>query len=187
MISRPLYDPLKKGVLFQWNSRADIVFKLLKQALVTAPVLALPDFSKPFVLETDACETGFGAVLIQDGHPVAYLSKAVCSKNQALSTYEKECMAILLAIDKWRAYLQHQEFLIRTDHRSLIHIIGQRVATKLQLKAILKLMDLQYKVVYKKGVTNQAADALSRLPHEQLVCPISTLYPEWLERVKLGC
>jgi len=77
---------------------------------------------------------------------VAYLRKPVCAKNQALSTYEKEFMAIILAVEKWRAYLQSQEFIIRTDHRSLLHLSDQRVTTKLQQKALLKLMDLQFKI-----------------------------------------
>ena len=121
--------------------------------MLTAPVLAIPNFTKQFVLETDASDVGLGAVLMQDDHPIAYLSKALCPKNQALSTYEKECMAIL-AVDKWRPYLQHQSFLIRTYHRSLLYLTDQRVHTKLQHKALLKLMDLQFTIAYKKGVTN---------------------------------
>lgn len=93
---------------FNWNSETEASFQQLKKALVTAPVLALPDFNKQFIVETDASEIGFGAILMQSGHPIAYLSKAICTKNQALSTYEKECMAIMVAIDKWRAYLQNQ-------------------------------------------------------------------------------
>jgi hypothetical protein len=72
----------------------------LKQKLLTAPVLAVPDFKQSFVLETDACDTGIGAVLMQNGHPVAYLSKHLCPRNQTLSVYEKECLAILMAIEK---------------------------------------------------------------------------------------
>jgi hypothetical protein len=113
------------------------------------------------VLETDASDIGFGAVLMQEGHPIAYLSKPMCAKNQALCTYEKECMAIIMAVDKWRAYLQHQEFVIRTDHRSLLHLTEQRIITKLQQKALLKLMDLQFKIQFKQGITNQATDSLS--------------------------
>ena len=59
---------------------------------MAAPVLAIPDFSKPFTLETDASDIGLGVVLMQYGHPLAYLSESSCAKNQALSTYEKECM-----------------------------------------------------------------------------------------------
>ena len=67
---------------------------------------------------------------MQNGQPIAYLSKAVSKSHQALSTYEKECMAIILAIDKWRQYLQHAEFVIRTDHMSLLYLTEQRVSSK---------------------------------------------------------
>jgi len=105
MISKPLTLLLKKGTPFVWTPNTKQAFQLLKQALIQAPVLALPDFSKQFVLETDASDAGFGAVLMQEGHPIAYLSKPLSGPNQGLSTYEKECMAILWAVDKWRCYL----------------------------------------------------------------------------------
>jgi len=105
ILSKPLTALLKKGVQFQWTPQAHEAFQLLQNALTQAPVLAIPDFSKQFVLETDASDIGLGAVLMQDGHPISYLSKALSPRNQALSTYEKECMAILLAVDKWRPYL----------------------------------------------------------------------------------
>jgi hydroxymethylpyrimidine/phosphomethylpyrimidine kinase len=92
-------------VPFVWTPNTHEAFEVLKQALVQAPVLAIPDFAKQFILEKDASDTGFGAVLMQGGHPVAYLSKPVCDKNKGLSTYEKECMAIVMAVDKWRSYL----------------------------------------------------------------------------------
>uniref|UniRef100_A0A0A9AEH8 Reverse transcriptase RNase H-like domain-containing protein n=1 Tax=Arundo donax TaxID=35708 RepID=A0A0A9AEH8_ARUDO len=59
---------------------------------------------------------------MQDKHPVAFLSKALGVKSQGLSTYEKECLAILLSVDRWRTYLRHQPFIIKTDHRSLAHL-----------------------------------------------------------------
>jgi hypothetical protein len=90
MISRPLTQLLRKGETFQWTPTTETAFQTLKDALVKAPVLALPDFAKSFVIETDACQYGVGAVLMQSNHPVAYLSKALSPRNQALSTYEKE-------------------------------------------------------------------------------------------------
>jgi hypothetical protein len=142
ILARPLTQLLKKGTIFLWGPDQEQAFRILKQALAQAPVLALPDFSQQFVLETDACNTGIGAVLMQHGHPVAYLSQALCARSQTLSTYEKECMAIILAVDKWRAYLQHREFVILTDHQSLLHLTDERLLTGIQHKAFVKLLGL---------------------------------------------
>uniref|UniRef100_A0A0A9SJS9 Uncharacterized protein n=1 Tax=Arundo donax TaxID=35708 RepID=A0A0A9SJS9_ARUDO len=81
---------------------------------------------------------------MQDTHPIAFLSKALCKKNQGLSAYEKECLAVILAIDHWRSYLQHVEFILKTDHKSLVHLTQQRVHTPIQQRALTKLMGLQY-------------------------------------------
>jgi hypothetical protein len=89
---------------------------------MTAPVLLLPDFTKGFTIETDASGVGIGVVLMQNNHPVAYFSKALSLRNQALSTYEKECLALIMAVDKWKPYLQHKEFQILTDQKSLVHL-----------------------------------------------------------------
>jgi hypothetical protein len=162
MIIKPLTELLKKNAQFIWTAAAEEAFQLLKHQLTQAPVLQVPDFNKQFVIETYASDYGIGAMLMQEHHPIAYLSKSLGPRNHALSVYEKECLAILLAIDKWRSYLLHQPFIIKTDHRSLQYLTDQRVSTKLQQKALLKLMDLQYTIQYKKGATNMAADALFR-------------------------
>jgi hypothetical protein len=129
VISRPLFNLLKKYALFVWTQDHQTSFDLLKQALVSALVLALPDFTKQFCIYTDACQTGVGAVLMQNGHPLAFLSRALGPKNQGLSTYEKEYMAILLAVTQWRSYLQFTEFIVYTDHRSLSQLNEQRLNT----------------------------------------------------------
>ena len=89
----------KKG--FQWSNEAQEAFEKLKKAMSSAPVFTLPDFSQPFCVEADACDVGLGAVLTQNGRPLAYLSKALGVQNAAKSTYEKELMAILMAISCW--------------------------------------------------------------------------------------
>lgn len=97
---------------FHWTFETEAAFQLLKQGLITAPILALPNFAEPFVIDTDAAECGVGAVLQQKGHPIAFMSKALGPKMRGLSTYEKEFLAIIMAVDQWRLYLQHAEFTI---------------------------------------------------------------------------
>jgi hypothetical protein len=82
---------------------------------------------------------------MQRGHPVAYLSKALGEANKKLSIYEKEFLVVMLAIDKWRSYLQCGPFVIKTDHRSLCHLEDQQLHTDLQRRAMTKLVGLQFK------------------------------------------
>lgn len=183
VITKPLTELLKKDSKFSWTYTAQHFFDTIKQKVTEAPVLALPDFSQEFVDETDASGAGIGAVLMQNGHPLAFISKALSSKSQAMSTYEKECMAVLLAVDKWRQYLQHAPFVIFTDHKRLIQLSEQKLATSMQHKAFIKLMGLQYKIRYKKGEDNRAADALSRKEDTEYLQAISACQPKWLEVV----
>jgi len=98
IIAKPLTELLKKNTLFIWTTSHDQSFQALKQALSSSPVLALPDFSKPFRIETDASASGIDAVLTQEGHPLAFLSKALGHRSRGLNTYEKEYMAVLMAV-----------------------------------------------------------------------------------------
>ena len=91
-----------------------------------------------------------------------------------------------MAIDRWCAYLQHKPFLIRTNQRSLIHLADHRISTPIQQKAYLKLMGFQYRVVYKKGAENRAADVLSRRLDTEDCVAISEVRPHWLKTVLEG-
>ncbi|WVZ95213.1 hypothetical protein U9M48_041007, partial [Paspalum notatum var. saurae] len=187
VFSRPLTALLKKHALFIWTTEHDASFAALKQALCKAPVLALPDFTQPFLLETDASGSDVGAVLMQGGHPLAYVSKALGPKSQGLSTYEKEYLAILMAVQHWRQYLGHTEFIISTDQKSLLQLSEQRLHTHWQKKVFSKLLGLNYKIVYKQGTENRAADALSRKPSHTASCAaITTVSPHWLDEVLQG-
>ena len=117
---------------------------------------------------------------------MAYISKVLGPKAQGLSTYEKECMAVILAVTKWKSYLQHQQFTIATDHKSLIHLGEQKLQEGMQHKAFLKLLGLQYKILYKKGLENKAADALSWQAEPSTVVAIFTSTPKWLEIIVEG-
>jgi hypothetical protein len=179
LISKPLTQLLTtKG--FAWTEQAAAAFHALKDAMVSTPVLALPNFTLPFVIETDACDTGVGAVLMQAGHPIAYMSKALGIMNRKLSIYEKEFMAVMMAVDKWRQYLQRGPFLILTDHKSLCNLSDQQLTSDLQRKAMSKLIGLQFQFKYKKGVENNAADALSRVGY---LMETSVCQPAWVQEV----
>ncbi|KAL2249963.1 UNVERIFIED_CONTAM: Transposon Ty3-G Gag-Pol polyprotein [Sesamum indicum] len=188
LLSKPLTSLLKKDA-FLWNDEAEEAFKHLKEVMSTAPVLALPDFTKPFVVETNASGRGIGAVLMQERRPTTYLNKALAPKNLGLSTYEKEFLALLLAVTKWKHYLQGHHFIIRTDQKSLKHIHDQRVDLVLQQKWVTKLLGLSYEVQYKKGNENRVADALSRVEYDAEKLEnyaISTQIPHWMQELQMS-
>ena len=113
------HTTLLKKTQFNWSESADFAFKALKIAMVTPPVLALPDFQKEFVIEIDASNNGIGVVLMQKGHPLAFISKVLSPKHQSLSAYENDLFSIVYAVGKWHHYLFGKHFVIRTDHNSL--------------------------------------------------------------------
>jgi hypothetical protein len=104
---------------------------------------------------------------------------------QGLSTYEKEYLAILMAVEQWRSYLQHAEFHIITDHKSLMQLSEQRLHTPWQQKVFTRLLGLQYRIIYRKGIENGVADALSRVS-SPLCSAISVIQPQWLKEVLLS-
>jgi hypothetical protein len=160
-IASPLTPMLKKNS-FGWNTAAHEAFQALKVAVTRTPVLALPYFSQPFVIECDASGMGIGAVLMQNRRPIAFLSKALKGKALHMSTYEKELFALVTAVQKWMPYLLGRPFVVRTDQQSLKFLLEQKVGTPSQQKWVTKLLGYDFTVEYKKGVDNRVADALSR-------------------------
>ncbi|GKC44767.1 putative mitochondrial protein [Tanacetum coccineum] len=96
----------KKAII----EESQMAFEQLKESMVIAPELRMPNFSKEFTTETDASGVGLGAILLQEGYPIAFLSKTLSSKHQLMSTYEKEFLAIVQALEKWRGYLLDRHF-----------------------------------------------------------------------------
>jgi hypothetical protein len=148
---------------FSWSEEAQMAFDRLKTAMLSTPVLALLDFDKPFVVEIDATDLDFGAVLMQGDRPIAFLSKPLSATHKSLFIYEKEFITLIMAVERWRPYLQWHEFVIKTDHKRLAYLNDQTLQSELQRKAMIKLMGLQFNIVYRKGVENMAADALSMM------------------------
>lgn len=130
-------------------------FNGLKQAMAAPSVLALTDFSRKFLIECDVSGARVGVVLMEEGRPLAFLSQALKDKSLFLSTYEKELLALLLAIQKWRPYLLGQHHTIRTDQQSLKDLLEQQVGTPTQQKWLAKLMGYDFNVVYRSEIENR--------------------------------
>lgn len=160
VMTKPLTNLLRLKQ-FLWSPEAQLAFDNVKVAMTRTHVLALPNFQESFTIETDACHDGIGEVLMQHGQPIAYLSKALGEKHKALSIYEKEFLALIMVVERWRHYLQRQKFIIVTDHKSLAYLNEQNLHSEMQRKAMTRLMGLHFKIVYRQGKEN----ALSRVAH----------------------
>jgi len=159
-VAAPLTALLKKDG-FSWDEATTAAFTALKAAVTSAPVLAMPDFAKDFIVECDASSHGFGAVLVQDGHPVAFFSRPVAPRHRSLAAYERELIGLVQAVRHWRPYLWGRRFIVKTDHYSLKYLLDQRLTTIPQHHWVGKLLGFDFSVEYKSGASNTVADALS--------------------------
>jgi hypothetical protein len=160
-IAAPLTALLKKNY-FTWTPAIAQACQTFKMAMCTTPVLALPNFTKTFLLECDASGKGIGVVLMQEGRPLAFTSKQLSERNLGKSIYEKEMLDIMHVIDLWCSYLLGQRFQIKTDHQSLKYFLEQCISSPKQQKWGTKLFGYDYEIIYKKGKDNVVVDALSQ-------------------------
>jgi hypothetical protein len=161
LIAAPLTRLLRRDA-FAWDDEATAAFEALKRALTTGPVLQMPAFDRPFVVDCDASGVGFGAVLHQDEGPLAFFSRPFAARHLKLAAYEQELIGLVQAVRHWRPYLWGRTFRIRTDHYSLKFLLDQRLSTVPQHQWLSKLFGFDFTVEYRPGRLNTVADALSR-------------------------
>jgi hypothetical protein len=134
------------------------------------PYCQVPDFSKPFVIQTDASNTGLGAVLTQDldgdERVIAYASRSLTKAERNYSVTERECLAVLFALEKFRPYVEGTHFTIVTDHYSLLWLNRMKDPAGKLARWSVKLNQFSFDLVHRKGKLNVVPDALSRLPAE---------------------
>ena len=167
-VAAPLTDLTKKGCpnKVDWKPEHEKAFTLLKDKLTQGPILRIPDFDRPFVLGTDASDSGIGAVLLQkfdDGtFPIMYASKKLLKREQNYSVIERECLAIVFGIKKFQKYLYGREFYIQTDHAPLSYIQRCKIESSRIMRWALFLQNYSFKIEAIKGSDNCCADYLSR-------------------------
>jgi hypothetical protein len=153
-LTAPLIDLTKKGA-FVWIEKAQETFEKMKQVMSSCPVLALPDFTQPFVLECDASEIGRGVVLMQSDHPIAFESRKLREYERHYSIYDKEMLAIMHALTKFRQYLVGNKFKVKTDHNSLKFLVEQKDLSERQQKWINKIQDYDFEIEYVTNIVQQ--------------------------------
>lgn len=171
-IVRPLYDLTKKENEWNWTKEQQRAFEKVKLVLTNAPILAHPDFSKTFILETDASNFQIGAVLLQEGsdgkeHVIAYASRSLLPAEKNYSVIERETLALVWAMTKkFREYLLGAKCQVRTDHKPLTWLKKFADTSSKLMRWSLRLQEYDFDIEYKPGKNNESADALSRLELE---------------------
>jgi RNase H-like domain found in reverse transcriptase/Integrase zinc binding domain/Chromo (CHRromatin Organisation MOdifier) domain/Integrase core domain len=169
-VARPLTLLTGKGKFRPFQDEEKHAFKALKDALVSPPVLALPDFAKPFHVFTDASMYALGGILVQDGRPVAYCSRVLNSAELKYATPEQECLGIVHAYKEWRCYLEGVKSFCHTDHKPLVWLQSQPQLSRRQARWLEFLASFSPHVEYIPGKDNPA-DVLSRPPRRDVNAP----------------
>ena len=173
-IAKPLTQLLKKDTLYVWTEDRQSAFDFLKEALSTAPILKVPDPNSDFVVWCDASDYALGAVLAQEMgssgrngkmlQPVAYISHTFSPAQTRYPIRDKELLAAIIPLNKWRHYLYGKHFFIYTDHKSLTNLYTQKELTGRPARWLDKFQEYDFDVCYKQGAQQFVPDMLSRYP-----------------------
>ena len=168
-LCEPLTNLLRKDISFVWSDACQRAFDSVKVLLMSAPVLVMPDFGKPFILTTDASDCGVGAVLLQQdgkgvGHPIGYFSHKLSTSQKNYSTSEKEALALVMALQHFDFYLTLAQFPVEvyTDHNPLVFLSKIKNKNQRLLHWSLALQSYDLCIRHLHGKQNVLADARTR-------------------------
>ncbi|KAI3821279.1 hypothetical protein L1987_08843 [Smallanthus sonchifolius] len=183
-IMKPLCNLLLKDAPFVFDDECIHAFNILKQKLVEAPILQSPNWSLPFEIMCDASDYVVGAVLGQrvEKKPVAiyYASKTLSDAQLNYTTTEKELLAVVYALDKFRSYIWGSKIIIYSDHSAVRYLMEKKDAKPRLIRWILLLQEFDVEIRYKKGSENVVADHLSRImvDDEESMIAINESFPD---------
>ena len=169
-VALPLTRLLSKKVKFSWNSHCEEAFKKIKEMLINAPILRIPDYEKAFKLYVDASHDGIGGVLMQEhegiDHPVCYYSKKLLCYQVSYSTIEKEALGLIMSLNHFDVYVKGtgKPVEVYTDHNPLVFLHRMKNSNQRLMRWCLILQDYELIIKHVKGKDNIIADALSRIP-----------------------
>ena len=171
-IARPLHKLTERQASFCWTTECQNAFDQLKKYLVSSPVLAYPDYSKPFILDTDASDTGIGAVLSQTDdhgreHVIAYGSRLLSKPERQYCVTRRELLAVVVFTRHFRSFLLGRPFLLRTDHGSLTWLKNFKEPEGQMARWLERLQEFDFSILHRQGKKHTNADSLSRLPCRQ--------------------
>ena len=189
-IAKPLHRLTEKNSTFEWSVECQEAFVTLRRCLCTAPVLAFPRFDQPFLLDTDASNSGIGGVLSQlddEGveHVVAFASRTLSKSERRYCVTRRELLAVVVFTQHFRPYLLGREFTLRTDHGSLSWLQSFREPEGQLARWLEKLQEYNFRVVHRPGKKHGNADALSRRPCDQCGRTDQEQQPVEVETLKL--
>jgi hypothetical protein len=178
-------------VTFTFDKECQEAFNKLKDLLTSSPIMQPPDWSLPFELMCDASDYAVGAVLGQrkDKRPYAihYASRTLNDAQLNYSTTEKELLAVVFALEKFRSYLLGTKVIVYTDHAALKYLLSKKEAKPRLIRWVLLLQEFDVEIKDKKGSENVVADHLSRLVHEEEPIPLVETFPdEQLFRIEVS-
>lgn len=169
--SAPLTEMLKKGARMVWTVERNAAFEELKKVLIEPPVLKAPDFDYPFEIHCDSSDVALGAVLLQnidnEYRVIAYASRVLTAQERNYTTTEKECLAVIFSVEKWRAYIEGQRTIVKTDHASLLWLQNINNPTGRLARWVTRLAPFDLKIVHTKGKEHVVPDCLSRAISEE--------------------
>jgi hypothetical protein len=163
-LASPLTSLTSTAKPFMWNDEATKAFEVLKQALQNNIVLRYPDYSKPFVVQTDASDVGIGAVLLQDNQPISFYSRKLSDAEINYAVYDKELLAIVAAFTHWRHHLVGASvpITVQSDHQNLRYFATKQILNQRHARWAVLLSEFDFRIEFLPGKNNESADALSR-------------------------